>query len=224
MRIFAVTGIPSGKQAPTTARATDSSSGQSRSRAEPPFFETILFTGQPKFRSMKSGCAHSMTARAASARRSGSAPKSCTPTGRSTAGSKSIICRVRSLRCRMPSAETNSVVRTSAPISLQSWRNPESVPPAMGARNNGKSIWPASLAIDAKDTTDYVVDPTGFGMRPDRLFQEQGEASKIEEGMPLFQDVGAKVSRSATFELLTANGQSGKFKIADLEFVGLDDK
>ncbi len=45
MRILAVTGTPSGAQAATTARATDSSSGQSRSSAEPPFLETTLFTG-----------------------------------------------------------------------------------------------------------------------------------------------------------------------------------
>ncbi len=62
--VFAVTGT--GATARTTARATRSSNGQSRSRDEPPFFETTLFTGQPKFRSMKSGRFHSTIIRAAS--------------------------------------------------------------------------------------------------------------------------------------------------------------
>ena len=131
MRIFAVTGT--GAHARTTARATFSKSGQSRSSEEPPFFETIVFTGQPKFRSMKSGCFHSMTRRAASPRCSGSAPKSCTPSGRS-AGSNSRYSSVRSLRRKMPSALTNSVTMTSAPCSLASCRNTVSVTPAIGAR------------------------------------------------------------------------------------------
>jgi hypothetical protein len=38
------------------------------------------------------------------------------------------------VRCRMPSAETNSVTITSAPSSLQIWRNTTSVTPAIGAR------------------------------------------------------------------------------------------
>jgi hypothetical protein len=131
MRILAVTGC--GATARTTARATFSSSGQSRSSDEPPFLLTTLLTGQPKFRSMKSGCFHSITMRAASPRWPGSAPKSCTPSGRS-ASQNSRYSSVRSLRRKMPSAETNSVTITSAPCSLQSWRKMVSVTPAMGAR------------------------------------------------------------------------------------------
>ncbi len=59
VRILAVTG--KGATALTTASATLPNVGQSLSRAEPPFFATTLFTGQPKFRSMKSGCTHSTT-------------------------------------------------------------------------------------------------------------------------------------------------------------------
>ena len=87
---------------------------------------------------MKSGCTQSTTALAASAIRSGSPPKSCTPNGRSVSASNSMYSWVRSLRWRMPSAETNSVVSTSAPCALQSWRNVVSVTPAIGARNKGK--------------------------------------------------------------------------------------
>src|SRR5947199_285066 len=57
------------------------SNGQSRNSDEPPFFATTLLTGQPKLMSMKSGCTQSITARAASPKRSGSPPKSCTPSG-----------------------------------------------------------------------------------------------------------------------------------------------
>ena len=131
MRIFAVTGT--GAHARTTARAIFSKSGQSRRIDEPPFFETTLFTGQPKFRSMKSGCFQSMTMRAASPRCSGSAPNSCTPSGRS-ASTNSRYSSVRSLRLKMPSALTNSVTITSAPCSFASWRKMESVTPAIGAR------------------------------------------------------------------------------------------
>src|SRR4051812_43869580 len=67
----------------------------------------------------------------------GSAPNNCTPTGRSI-GSKSRYSRVRSFRLKIPSEETNSVVSTSAPCSLQIWRNTLSETPAMGARNKGK--------------------------------------------------------------------------------------
>jgi hypothetical protein len=38
----------------------------------------------------------------------------------------------------MPSAETNSVVRMSAPFDLQIRRKTVFVTPAIGARNNGK--------------------------------------------------------------------------------------
>ena len=40
----------------------------------------------------------------------------------------------------MPSAETNSVTMTSTPSSLQMVRKIGSVTPAIGARNNGKSV------------------------------------------------------------------------------------
>src|SRR5437773_8678911 len=66
-----------------------------------------------------------------------SPPKSCTPIGRSTS-SKSRYSRVRSCRRKIPSAETNSVVRTSAPCSLHSWRKILSETPAIGARKSGK--------------------------------------------------------------------------------------
>jgi len=139
MRIFAVTGtsIPT---AFATPEATLASSGQSRSSEEPPLRETTLFTGQPKLMSMKSGTRPakplSMIFRAASPIRSPSAPKSCTPTGRCPS-SNSVYFRVRSSACMIPSALTNSVTITSAPISLQILRKIKSVTPAIGARYKG---------------------------------------------------------------------------------------
>src|ERR1700730_3326545 len=130
-RILAVTGT--GSSACTTREATRSRRGQSRRRAEPPWRQTTLLTGQPKFRSMKSGCTQSTTALAASAIFSGSAPKSWTPIGRSS-GRNDTISRVRWFRWRIPSAETNSVTTTSAPYSLHNRRKTESVTPAIGAR------------------------------------------------------------------------------------------
>ena len=81
IRILAVTG--NGATARTTAVATAASVGQSLSRAEPPFFATTLLTGQPKFRSIKSGRTQSTTCFAASAICPAFPPKSCTPIGRS---------------------------------------------------------------------------------------------------------------------------------------------
>jgi len=81
MRIFAVTGTLT---ALATSLATSARTGQSRSNDEPPFFDTTLFTGQPKLISMKSGCFQSTILRAASPMRLPSAPNNCTPTGRCT--------------------------------------------------------------------------------------------------------------------------------------------
>ena len=131
VRIFAVTG--SGETARTTAEAMAARRVPSRRREDPPFLQTTLLTGQPKLRSMKSGCFQSTTEVAPRASCSGSPPKSWTPRGCSS-GVKSTNCSVRSLRCRMPSAETNSVVSTSAPRALQMRRKTELVTPAMGAR------------------------------------------------------------------------------------------
>jgi branched-subunit amino acid ABC-type transport system permease component len=122
-----------GATALTTACATRPKVGQSLSKAEPPFFATTLLTGQPKFRSMKSGRTQSITCFAASAMCSALPPKSWTPIGRSHS-SKSRYSRVRSFRRKTPSAETNSVTSTSAPRSLQNWRKILSDTPAMGAR------------------------------------------------------------------------------------------
>lgn len=131
-RILAVTGTWS-PTALATPDATLARSGQSFSSDDPPFFETTLFTGQPKLMSMKSGCFQSMIFLAASPMRMPSAPKIWIPSGRCSS-LNSVYFLVYSSRCMMPSAETNSVTTTSAPSSLQMVLNTTSVTPAMGAR------------------------------------------------------------------------------------------
>jgi hypothetical protein len=83
--------------------------------------------------STNSGRNTSVTKAAASAIAAGSAPKICTPIGRSS-GPKRSLLMVASFSRRMPSAERNSVTTTSAPCARQSRRNGDSETPAIGAR------------------------------------------------------------------------------------------
>ena len=130
--ILAVTGTRSPTLAATDP-ATSASRGQSFSSEDPPFLETTFLTGHPKLRSIKSGCFQSIILWAASAMRFPLAPKSWTPTGLCPS-SNSVYLRVLLSAWIIPSADTNSVVMTSAPISLQILRKMRSVTPAMGAR------------------------------------------------------------------------------------------
>ena len=121
-----------------TARMTSSTRPRSFRHPEPPLRFTTFFTGQPKLMSMNSGWNTSVTSAAASPIGPGSAPKICTPIGRSSAPKRSLLS-VASFSRRIPSAERNSVTTTSAPKRRQSRRNGDSDTPAIGARKSGTS-------------------------------------------------------------------------------------
>jgi hypothetical protein len=129
-RVFTVTGRC---VAPTTARMMRCTSSRSLRQPDPPFRFTTFLTGQPKLMSTNSGWKTSVTSAAASAMAAGSAPKICTPIGRSSALKRSFES-VASFSRRIPSAERNSVTTTSAPCAAHSRRKGDSETPAIGAR------------------------------------------------------------------------------------------
>ena len=133
-RVFTVTGVCT---AFTTSRVMSSMSGMFCSMPAPAPLPATFFTGQPKLRSMTSGCASS-TIFAASTMASVSRPYICMPTGRSSSLMVSLLTVDLMERTRA-SALTNSVYTIDAPKRLQSLRKPMSVTSSIGARNRGLS-------------------------------------------------------------------------------------
>ncbi len=104
-RVFTVTGVFT---AFTTSRVMSSSSGIFCSMPAPAPLPATFFTGQPKFRSITSGCACSSTICAASTICGTSRPYICMPTGRSASSMASLFTVLFTERTNA-SALTNSV-------------------------------------------------------------------------------------------------------------------
>ena len=139
-RVFTVTGTLT---AFTTSRVISSMSGMFCSMPAPAPLPATFFTGQPKLRSMTSGCTCS-TIFAASTMACTSRPYICMPTGRSSSHIVSLLTVAFTERTSA-SALTNSVYTIAAPYLLHSMRNPMSVTSSIGARNSGfspNSIFP----------------------------------------------------------------------------------
>src|SRR5690606_12331300 len=131
VRVFSVTGTPSGWQAATTASSMRATRSSSRSRAEPDARLHTFLTGQPILTSMMRAPRAALNA-AASAIMAGSAPAICTATG---AISPSWLRRraVLTLSHRRGLLAAISDTAWPAPSRLHNWRKGRSVTPAMGA-------------------------------------------------------------------------------------------
>ena len=141
-RYFMVNGIA---MAFRTSRSRRSTSGRSRSSADPPLHFTTLFTGQPKLMSRMSN-PRSWQTRAASAMTAGSAPKSCAEMGCSSGSNARYFSVLVGLRAPSealtPWELVNSVMISPHPPRLRmNRRKTVSVTPAMGASTVAGAIF-----------------------------------------------------------------------------------
>ena len=123
-------------------RNTTAAPSGSRISAEPWPLATIFATGQPMFRSIASAPVAS-SRRAASARTSGSPPRSWSAIGCSS-GRKLASSAVRALPSTSPRASISSLVRRPAPHSRATSLKGALVTAAIGARR--RSIMPSSIS------------------------------------------------------------------------------